>query len=135
MDRFWNKVEKYDDGCWVWTAATNERGYGVVKIDGKVRKAHRISYEMRHGQIPKGLQIDHLCRNRSCVRPDHLEAVTQQENIRRGEAGALNNYNARKTHCPKGHAYTGENVQRNGSGRRCRTCRVEINRRYRETRR
>ena len=91
-DRFWNAVEK--DGpqvegmtgeCWIWTAST-VRGYGTVRLDGKRRRAHRVSYEMAKGPIPEGLDVDHLCFNPPCVNPDHLEAVTREENLRRRRA-------------------------------------------------
>jgi hypothetical protein len=82
-EKFWSKVDKTSD-CWLWTASTRN-GYGqIARGDGRVDYAHRLSYEMAHGAIPPGLNIDHLCRQPLCVRPDHLEAVTQRENLRRG---------------------------------------------------
>ena len=80
--RFWSKVDKTNE-CWEWTASTTGNGYGQFWINGKLTGAHRVSYEMEYGPIPDGLQIDHLCENKLCVRPSHLEAVTQQENLRR----------------------------------------------------
>jgi CxxC motif-containing protein len=115
-------VEKRDDGCWQWSGCINPGGYGVFGIYGRNTAAHRISYEMFTGPIPDGLTIDHLCRNTGCVNPDHLEAVTMTENIRRScSAGGLN---ARKTHCPRGHEYTPENTIRGRhlKYRRCRIC-------------
>lgn len=70
-------------GCWFWLGATNSDGYGRIRIEGKTKFAHRIYYEHHIGPIPDGLELDHLCRNRSCVRPEHLEPVTHKENIRR----------------------------------------------------
>lgn len=69
--------------CWFWLGTTNEDGYGFIRLDGKTLAAHRVYYEHYVGPIPEGLEIDHLCKNRSCVRPEHLEPVTHLENIRR----------------------------------------------------
>jgi hypothetical protein len=88
-ERFWPKVAK-SDGCWLWLASTDARGYGQILSPGRRGKplaAHRVSYELAYGPIGSGLVIDHLCRNSRCVRPEHLEAVTQAENIRRGMVG------------------------------------------------
>ena len=107
-------------GCWEWTAYRNRYGYGQFCIDGRMMKAHRVAYELYRGNIPEGLQIDHLCRVRHCVNPDHLEPVTAQENHRRGESGVKNK---QKTHCPHGHPYAGDNLQiRSCGGRTCRKC-------------
>lgn len=88
-----------NSGCWLWKGAT-ACGYGYFRH----RPAHRFAYELYRGPIPEGLQLDHLCRVRSCVNPSHLEAVTQGVNLHRGETIAARN--AAKTHCPKGHEYT-----------------------------
>lgn len=131
--RFWSYVEKTDD-CWAWTGGKGPGGYGAFRFKGKQLRAHRYAYELEHGQVPDGLVLDHLCRNRSCVRPDHLEPVTQRENILRGEGAAADN--ARKTHCNRGHEFTELNtyVNKNG-GRVCRTCVRENMRRYRAEKR
>lgn len=115
-------------GCWLWFGST-VNGYGTIRLDRsrQVVKAHRLMYEHAVGPIPEGLQLDHLCRVRCCVNPDHLEPVTQQENMRRGELAAY--YARSKAHCPQGHAYDAENTgwrtrNRAGGGtyRACRTC-------------
>jgi len=106
-------------GCWAWTDALGIHGYGYLKVDGKRRRAHRLAYNHFVGPIPAGLVLDHLCRNRGCVNPAHLEAVTQKVNANRGLTGA----NMRnKTHCPKGHEYTPENTRIVSGSRHCRTC-------------
>lgn len=81
-DRFWTKVNKTEEGCWNWTAAKFRNGYGMLgRKDGGTKIAHRISYELNIGQIPAGFVIDHVCHNRACVRPSHLRAVTQKQNV------------------------------------------------------
>ena len=89
-DRFWPKVE-FTGFCWNWTAGTSAKGYGCFRLgghDGKRTSAHRVAYELLVGPIPDGLELDHLCRNRRCVNPDHLEPVTGDENKRRSPAMA-----------------------------------------------
>ncbi len=84
--RFWGKVQVAESGCWEWTASKSPRGYGYFNFDGKNRRSHRVSYKALRGVIPCGLELDHLCRNTSCVHPMHLEAVTHTEYLRRGLA-------------------------------------------------
>jgi len=115
-------------GCWLWTACKNRDGYGIFQMAGRPQKAHRVSYEMHVGPIPEGLQLDHLCRNRGCVNPDHLEPVTTQENTRRGNVGKNH---ADKTHCPQGHKYAGDNLYIDPRGKRqCKTCRRQSGLKY-----
>jgi hypothetical protein len=121
--------------CWNWSGVITANGYGTLSVRHSVRKyAHRLSYEAHIGPIPKGLDLDHLCRNRRCVNPAHLEPVTRRENLIRG--ATVTAQNALKTHCPKGHPYSGENlIIKAAGGRRCRICSrataVMATRRYR----
>ena len=127
--RFWAKVD-VTDGCWFWQAATS-LGYGLFFPEHSIRVlAHRFAYETLIGPIPPTLQLDHLCRNRRCVNPDHLEPVTIQVNILRGEGHAAKN--AAKTHCPQGHAYDLFNTHHFDGERHCRLCGKERQRKYRE---
>lgn len=82
-DRFWTDVET-SEGCWIWLGAPTAGGYGSFHLEGRQYYAHRVSYVLNVGDIPDGLHLDHLCRNKRCVNPAHLEPVTFQENIRRG---------------------------------------------------
>lgn len=114
--------------CWLWQAAKSSAGYGLMWWEGKLEYVHRVAYTQFIGFIEKGLDIDHLCRIPACVNPDHLEAVTHQENIKRGNAGM---WGKSKTHCPSGHPYQGSNlVIDNKGGRRCRSCHNTVNRKY-----
>jgi hypothetical protein len=123
-ERFWAKVNK-TDACWEWRASKYPTGYGAYNLDGKnVRPAHRVAYEDTNGPVPVGLVLDHLCRNRSCVNPAHLEPVTIGENVLRGVG--VSALNAKKTHCPKGHEYAGDNLSVKSNGtRRCLACHRE----------
>jgi hypothetical protein len=136
MKRFDDRyIPVTETGCWLWTGSTHKQGYGQLFVDKKyITSAHRYSYELHKGPIPEGLEIDHLCRQRSCVNPAHLEAVTHAENIRRGETGS----NFRNvTHCPQGHEYNEENtyirkLKTGGTARKCRMCERLAAREYRE---
>lgn len=109
-----------DKGCWLWQLFIDKDGYGVIHIrDGGSQRAHRRSYEAFGGEIPDDFHIDHLCRNRACVNPDHLEPVTCKENIARGNTG-FNNKS--KTHCPAGHLYADNLILEKDGGRKCRKC-------------
>lgn len=129
IERFRARAVPGDNGCLVWTGFLDKDGYRQIVIDGRIRRAHRWSYEYHVGQIPEGMVIDHLCRNPSCVNPDHLEVVTPHENTMRGFAPTA--INARKTACKRGHPLTGYNLVLIPNGRSCRTCRVESTRRWR----
>lgn len=121
-DRFWPKVHKTDT-CWLWTACIFRNGYGNFWDGLKNVKAHRFAYEILVGPIPDGFELDHVrargCTNRHCVNPAHLEPVSKQENIRRGDAGK---HWAAKTQCPQGHPYDKENTIFSTRGRKCREC-------------
>ena len=117
-ERFFAKVEQRGE-CWVWTGARQYSGYGrFLGDDHRVTGAHQWSWRFFRGPVPAGLVLDHLCRNRSCVNPDHLEPVTQRINVRR--------HTETITHCPRGHEYTPENTRQHrgqhGYQRGCRAC-------------
>ena len=130
-DRFWNKVQFTTD-CWLWQSAKSPGGYGLIKHGDNMVGAHRVSYRIYKGEIPNGLQLDHLCRVRHCVNPAHLEAVTQKENIRRGETGHHDNHsNGKKIICKNGHSFSRENVIYYKNRRMCRECgRIRARERY-----
>jgi hypothetical protein len=139
--RFWEKVNK--DGpvpayrpelgpCWVWTKALS-KGYGAFRMDGKTRCAYVVAYELVVGPVPKGLELDHLCRVPACCHPAHLEPVTHQENVRRGRTPEVSGARQRaKTHCPHGHPYDAVNTSVRRGGRECRTCCRDRAKRYYE---
>jgi hypothetical protein len=128
VDRLLSHVEKTPT-CWLWRGTTGQDGYGRIVVDRRLRGAHRISYEVLVGPVPEGLHLDHLCRVRNCVNPEHLEPVTCRENLLRGETRAA--ANAAKTHCPKGHPYNEENTMFDVK-RKLRSCRECSRRRARE---
>lgn len=130
LKRFAAKVLVNPYGCWNWVGCANSEGYGDFWIYGANIRAHRTSWRLFKGEIPSGLTIDHLCRNRKCVNPAHLEPVTKRENVLRGEG--LCAVNAKKTHCPKGHIYSGPNLAVYGRNRKCRRCICERDKRFRK---
>ena len=126
MDRFWSKVNKdgglpsvrqYLGECWIWTGAKSSAGYGQIRISGVCHYVHRHVLTISDVEIPSGMQVDHLCRNKACCNPKHLEVVTARVNIRRA-------FDDTRKCCPKGHEYTPENTRwlHGGRHRKCRIC-------------
>jgi len=114
----WSRV-RIREGCWEWVGAKDKFGYGQMAIDCKKYKSHRITYQWLIGPIPEGLELDHLCRNPNCCNPIHLEPVTHQKNMVRGNAGK---WQRDKTHCKHGHEFTEENTKVENGHRRCIAC-------------
>ena len=124
-----HSVEDPKTGCWNWTGAKGSAGYGTIIVHDEKGKhgrgAHRVSYEQLVGPVPAGLELDHLCRNPSCINPEHLEPVTRGENIRRGSLpGILRAKGAARTHCKNGHPLVGRNVAHVSGSISSRSCRV-----------
>ena len=120
-----------ESGCWLWDGTWHKDGYGLFHIGGKRFRAHRVSYELFKGPIPEGLQIDHLCRVRCCVNPDHLDAVSSRDNTIRGISPPA--ILAKKMFCKRGHPLFGDNCKRVGARqeRYCKTCnRARMKARY-----
>jgi len=103
-------VPEPNTGCWLWTGSLTRGGYAQIRVGGRLVYVHRVSYEMKHGPIPDGLTLDHLCRVRSCANPDHVQPVTHAENMRR----------ARRSVCRQGHEY--DLSWNGGARRRCSIC-------------
>lgn len=124
---FWQKVDKTTSDCWLWLSTKQQDGYGYYAVNENGKRwgkcAHRIAYELVIGPIPDGLVLDHLCDNKSCVNPAHLEPVTQAVNLLRSKK-TVNSINAAKTHCKHGHEFTSENtyIAPSVGTRHCKTC-------------
>lgn len=130
IERLLERVVEQESGCWLWTGAPDSHGYSQImvgsRVDGSRRlmRGHVVSYEHFVGPVPEGLELNHLCRNRLCVNPDHLEPVTRRVNTLRGNSPAAKH--AKKKRCPKGHPYKGKNLRITKQGQRvCVTCRRE----------
>lgn len=116
-ERILSKVD-YTPNCWVWSWSLDRHGYGQVRLNGTTRRSHRVIYELLVADVPKDLDIDHLCRNRACVNPNHLEPVTRSTNLLRGRL-----WQSKKTSCPRGHDYDIETKDYRGrTVRRCSVC-------------
>ena len=126
-ERFWSKV-RMTNTCWIWTAS-NQHGYGYFGIEGKLMRVHRLVYETMVGPIPNELVLHHLCNNTLCVNPEHLEPVTQRENVLFGKGVTSNNF--KKTHCLRGHLLSDDNLAKSNRNRRiCRKCKLIRNREW-----
>jgi HNH endonuclease len=142
-DTLWSEIaqrltagSRISGSCIEYQASINEKGYGVIQVKGRRMFAHRLSYVLCHGPVPHGKELDHLCRNRACINPDHLEPVTRRENILRGIAPSA--INARRTHCTRGHELTPENTYHppcEPNSRFCRACRLLRRPHYNQQRR
>ncbi len=121
-ERFWTKVNKSLD-CWNWLANKYPNGYGQFQLEGKPRSAHRLSYELAYGPIPKGLVVRHKCDNPGCVRPEHLELGTQADNVQ-DSVRRSRNANSIKTECKHNHPFDSDNTYITSEGKRqCKACR------------
>jgi hypothetical protein len=128
LERFFKHVNK-TDGCWLWTGTKSDKGYGIFYLNGKRARAHRLAYESIIQEVPNGFQLDHLCRNPSCVNPSHLEIVTSRENTIRGQQFRVrigqSKHGKLKQFCKHGHPLSGDNlyIPPGGGYRSCRACR------------
>lgn len=132
-DRFWSKVDKSAGACWKWTGYVNADRYGLFKMNGKMKYAHRAAWTFVGRPLTDGLELHHKCGNPSCVNPEHLTEMTHAEHLRNT---GWSNHNARKTHCKRGHEFTSENTYVPPSGKRqCRTCLRDYAREWQRNRR
>jgi hypothetical protein len=123
--RFWAKVQR-SNGCWLWTGSKNQSGRGMFRVGRRTSAANRVAWELAHGPIADGLCVCHKCDVPSCVNPEHLWLGDHLENMADREEKGRNtgaDFNRRKTHCPNGHPYSGDNVRvEKRGGRSCRAC-------------
>ena len=128
IERFLNKIKINEKGCWIWTGNVSNKGYGRFRFEGHKGYAHIFSFQYFNGPIPKGHEVDHLCRDSLCSNPDHLDAVTHNINVKRGLAGI------KRTHCKRGHLMDQANSMFEKNGRRhCRTCHYAQNKKFAKT--
>jgi hypothetical protein len=139
LEAFWAKVDKTET-CWIWTGSKRKSGYGLLDVGRKLQLAHRFAFVTSGGLIPDGLHLDHLCRNRACVRPDHLEVVSNRTNVLRGVG--ISAENARRTHCVNGHELSGDNLwiaprsnRASGVRRYCLACKRASNKKNKAAKR
>lgn len=138
--RFWRYVE-LSLGCWIWRGTKSWNGYGAILPSGAKVKvyAHRLAYEMFIGKVPDGYELHHLCGIKACVKPDHLELVTRKQHAQHTHDRAYGGWQRIKTHCSKGHPFTGDNLKirhdKDGTHRRCRECINQAQREYQARRR
>lgn len=120
--RLLSKVSVVESGCWEWQGYKKKSGYGEMSINNKLFIVHRLSYSVFKKPIDENLVIDHICRNRSCINPEHLREVTQKENVLENSL-SIQSVNSKKTHCKNGHEFSVENMIYNPTGRECKICR------------
>lgn len=126
IQRFWTHVEHQENGCWLWTGTVNAK-YGAFKIGSRTYKtrrmlyAHRFIWEYLNGPIPDGLQLHHVCENKLCVNPEHLELLTVHDHVHKSPNN-ITYINLHQTHCHRGHEYTPENTYTFRGKRHCREC-------------
>lgn len=132
-ERFWSKVQKTAT-CWLWTELKNKKGYGLIRIQGKNKMAHRISYELVNAPLNENI-VRHTCDTPACVNPAHLLPGTHAQNVADMDSrGRRRNHNQSKTHCIHGHEFTLENTKYNKGKRSCRKCRRVLDLKYRAKR-
>jgi len=127
--RFWSRSTPHGD-CRIWSGPLDHGGYGKFSAARRTLSAHRVAYTLHFGPIPDGLVIDHLCRQSACVNPDHLEAVTQRENVRRGNLATV----VASGTCSRGHLVVGENAKPHKTTVVCRKCAIDTSRGWRAQR-